>query len=53
MTSKPDSHIDADPLVDEVRRLRANLSQRHGNDLSALFSHLRKIQAESGEMRRG
>jgi len=33
-----------DPLIDEVRRLRAELSRECDDDLSKLFDHLRRAQ---------
>ncbi len=35
-----------DPLIEDVRRVRNNLSQRFGNDVAKLCEHLREIEAE-------
>ena len=33
-----------DPLIDEVRAIRAAISAEHGDDLNRLCEHLRDIQ---------
>jgi len=33
-----------DPLIDEVRKLRAELSRQYDDDLSQLFEHLHEVQ---------
>ncbi|MBY0312316.1 MAG: hypothetical protein K2W85_09625 [Phycisphaerales bacterium] len=37
-----------DPLIDEVRRARRLVEERHGNDLRAHVDALRKLQEEWG-----
>lgn len=37
-----------DPLIDEVRRIRAEVSREHGHDLAKLFHHLRKVESDYG-----
>ena len=37
-----------DPIVEEVRRFRAEHSERFGNDLDAICKDLRRHQATSG-----
>jgi len=33
-----------DPIVDEVRKIRAEIFKKHGNDLTALVRYLRRRQ---------
>ena len=40
-----------DPLIDEVRRVREELSRKHGNDPARLAEELRRI--ERAEQERG
>ncbi|MBN1346990.1 MAG: hypothetical protein JXQ73_30145 [Phycisphaerae bacterium] len=42
----------ADPLIDEVRRIRREISQEFGNDVDRLCDHLEDVQREY-ESRRG
>ena len=37
-----------DPLIDEVRRIRTDLSAEYGHDLGKLCNHLREVQASYG-----
>jgi len=37
----------ADPLIDEVRRIRREISDRFGNDVRRLSERLREFQRES------
>ncbi|MCW5775078.1 MAG: hypothetical protein KIS87_01355 [Phycisphaeraceae bacterium] len=37
----------ADPLIDEIRRIRREISERFGNDVRRLSERLREIQRES------
>ena len=37
-----------DPLVDEVRRIRAEISKEHEHDLDKLCDHLREVEASYG-----
>lgn len=37
-----------DPIVEEVRRARAEFAQKHNNDLHAMCEAIRKEQEESG-----
>ncbi len=36
----------ADPLIDEVRRIRDDISRECGHDLKKLFEELRRIQEQ-------
>ena len=36
-------------IVEEVRRRRSELSQRHGHDVRTYAEHIRKLQAEHAE----
>ena len=36
----------ADPNVDEIRAIRAELSARFGNDVGKLCAHLRHVEAQ-------
>ncbi len=38
-----------DPLIDEVRQRRAQLSARHGGDLMKLYEAIRALQEEHPE----
>lgn len=33
-----------DPLIDEIRRIRREISESHGNDVRRLGAHLQEIQ---------
>jgi len=35
-----------DAIVDEVRRIRREISEQYGNDLDRLFAHLREVERE-------
>ena len=37
----------SDPIVDEVRRVRAQLAARHGNDVAAIIRHAQEIERAS------
>jgi hypothetical protein len=37
-----------DPLVDEVRRIRSEISKAYDHDLAKLCDHLREVEAEYG-----
>ena len=37
-----------DPLVEEVRRIRAEISREYGHDLDKLCDHLREVEANFG-----
>lgn len=37
-----------DPLIDEVRRIRAEVSKEHGHDLDRLCEHLREVESQYG-----
>ena len=40
-----------DPLVDEVRRIRAEVSAEHAHDLAKMCEHLREIEgAHTGKV---
>jgi hypothetical protein len=34
----------SDPLIDEIRRIRKEISEAHGNDVARLCDHLQEIQ---------
>lgn len=36
-----------DPLVDEVRKIRAELAARHGNDVAAIIRHAQALERAS------
>ena len=40
------NHI-ADPIVDEVRKVRAELAARHGNDVAAIIRHAQALERAS------
>lgn len=49
MSSIPDQYEPiGDPLIDEVRELRFNLSKRLGHDVGKLCDHLIKQQRKHG-----
>lgn len=35
-----------DPLIDEVRRIRKEISDAHGNDVGRLCEHLQEVQRQ-------
>ena len=37
-----------DPIVDEVRRVRAELAARHGNDVTAIIRHAQALERTLG-----
>jgi len=37
-----------DPLIDEVRRIRAEISKEYDHDLGKLCDHLREVESEYG-----
>lgn len=37
-----------DPIVEEVRRVRAEFAARFGNDLGAMMKELQRAEAEGG-----
>jgi hypothetical protein len=37
-----------DPLIEDVRRIRAKIYGEHGNDLDRLFEHLRQVEESYG-----
>ena len=37
---------DSDLLIDEVRRIRREISERNGHDLDRLFEELRQVESE-------
>jgi hypothetical protein len=43
-TTQPDSEPTPDPLIDEVRAARRELSERFDHDVRRLAEHLREIQ---------
>lgn len=42
--SPGDTPMNSDPLIDEVRRLRRELSAEFGDDIERLAAHLREIE---------
>ncbi len=45
-TRREDSQALSDPLVDEVRAIRAELVAEFGNDVGRLCNHLREVERE-------
>ena len=45
------THPRPDPLIDEVRQLRKELSDRFDNDVSALGRHLQEQERETAKTR--
>ena len=41
----------ADPIVDEVRKVRAELAAKHGNDVAAIIRHAQALDRASGGAR--
>ena len=37
-----------DPIVAEVRTIRAKLAAKHGNTVEGIFKHYREVQRSSG-----
>ena len=37
----------SDPIVDEVRRVRAEIAARHGNDVAAIIRHAQEFDRAS------
>jgi hypothetical protein len=47
------THELPDPLIDEIRQIRREISDRFGNDVRRVAEHLREIQRRSkGPIRR-
>ena len=44
----PATRARRDPLVEEVRRIRAEVSREYGHDLDKLCDHLRNVEADYG-----
>lgn len=40
---------ESDPLVDEIRRIRLEVSERFDNDVDRLCEHLRVLEREAGD----
>jgi hypothetical protein len=40
--SEPVRHVEPDPLIDEIRLIRAKLDQRFGDDWTRYAEHLRE-----------
>ena len=38
----------SDPIVDAVRKVRAELAARHGNDVAAIIRHAQEMDRASG-----
>ena len=41
----------SEPLVDEVRNIRAQIAEEFGNDLDKLVAHLRQVERDYSERR--
>jgi hypothetical protein len=41
---------DPDPIVDEVRRIRAAMADAHDHDLAAIVAKLQEEQSEHGDL---
>ena len=52
MTDKKSPTPSSDPLIDEVRAVRTELSDQFGNDVSRLCEYLRKVEAERESRRK-
>jgi hypothetical protein len=39
--SEPQRHIEPDPLIDEIRQIRAKLDRQYGDDWAGYAQHLR------------
>ncbi len=52
MTDKNPSTPASDPLIDEVRAVRKELSDRFGNDVGRLCEYLRQVEAERDACRK-
>jgi hypothetical protein len=41
--------MQSDPIIDEVRRIRAEIMSQYGNDPDAYYRHLRRAQKAHGD----
>lgn len=49
MSAVPHTHAETpDPLIDEIRRIREELSQRLGSDPVKLAAYLRQFEGKTG-----
>ncbi len=48
MTEKNEPH--ADPMIDEIRAIRRELSEEFGNDVVRLGRHLQELERKSDRM---
>jgi len=42
--SDQNDHTSSDPLIDEIRSIRADISRQFGDDVRKLCAHLREVQ---------
>lgn len=49
MSGIPVTRSLVDPLIDEVRAIRRDISERYGNDVDRLCDHLQELEREHGE----
>jgi hypothetical protein len=43
--TEPDELPEADPMIEEIRRIRRDISDQFGNDVRRLAAHLREFEA--------
>jgi hypothetical protein len=44
--SRNDGPEQGDPLIDEIRAIRKQISEEHGNDIRRLGEYLKKVQEQ-------
>ncbi len=49
MSDNPVTRTVSDPLIDEVRAIRREISERYGNDVDRLCDHLRELERQHRE----
>jgi hypothetical protein len=49
MSDSPTTRAVSDPLIDEVRAIRREISERFGNDVDQLCDHLQELERLHGE----
>ena len=49
MSDAPVRQSVSDPLIDEVRSIRREISERYGNDVDRLCDHLRELERQHNE----
>ena len=43
------THLEHDPIVDEIHRIRESIAKSHGNDLNAIVADMQSRQAVHGK----